>query len=109
LFAMLGLALAPTLSHALDANQAANPWGQICTTPATDGSGSPALPGAGVNPAGHCPLCGPGTGPLGMLPGAAAALPVPAREVFVTGFRSVDAAHGFFFAAAQPRAPPPAF
>ena len=104
-FAIFGLALAPTISHALDANTAANPWAQICSTPASGGAGSPALP-SGLRHLDHCPLCGHGAGPLGMPPGATLALPAPAREAFVRAHQGLAATHAFAWAAAQPRAPP---
>ena len=103
--AMFGLALAPTISHALDANTAANPWAQVCSTPGTSGSGAPALPG-GLSHLDHCPLCGHGAGPLGMPPSATATLSVPPREAFVAPRRGVATTPAFTWAAAQPRAPP---
>ena len=105
MFAMFGLALAPTISHALDANTAANPWAQVCSTAGSGGSGAPALPG-GLSHLDHCPLCGHGAGLLGLPPSAIASLPVPAREAFVVPLHGVAAAHVDTWAAAQPRAPP---
>jgi hypothetical protein len=105
MFAMFGLALVPTISHALDANTAANPWAQVCYTPGGGGSGSPTQPG-GLSHLDHCPLCGHGAGPLGMPPSATAGVPVPSREAFVAPCHGVAAAHLDTWAAAQPRAPP---
>ena len=68
LFAMLGLAFAPTVSHALNAGTTPNPWTEICTTAdARSASGAPALP-CEVGHIGHCPLCALSAGALGLPP-----------------------------------------
>ena len=106
---MFGLALAPTISRAVNANDTANnganPWAEICSTAAGNGTGAPTLPGT-LNHADHCPLCGHGAGPLGLPPSVVSALPVPTREVRVAPFSGVAVGHVFTWAAAQPRAPP---
>jgi hypothetical protein len=60
LVAILGLALVPTLSHALAASGAGEPWSEICSAasgqvPSVDAGERHA--DAGVH-LGHCPLCG---------------------------------------------------
>ncbi|MFT3664133.1 DUF2946 family protein [Piscinibacter sp.] len=72
LVAMLGLALAPTLSQAVAASQAGDPWAEICSMGGATMTASPAGAGqAGADGAhlGHCPLCGQ-VGDTPMLPGA---------------------------------------
>jgi Protein of unknown function (DUF2946) len=103
LFAMLGLALAPSVSRALDADPASNPWAQICTTPGS--VDAPALPGTLAH-AEHCPLCGHGAGPLGLPPAAVAVLALPAQRAFVAPPARAAVAHASVRATAQPRAPP---
>ena len=56
LFAMLWLALAPTVVHAVEAAQGPMPWAQICTA-----SGFKPAPGSPAEAAdhlkSHCPFC----------------------------------------------------
>jgi Protein of unknown function (DUF2946) len=105
LFAMFGLALAPTISHAVNASNGANPWAEICSTANGNGSGAPTLPGT-LSHADHCPLCGHGAGPLGLPPSAVLVLPMPQRALRATPLAAVAVAQGFSWAVAQPRAPP---
>jgi hypothetical protein len=105
LFAMFGLALAPTVSHAVNASNGSNPWAEICSTANGNGAGLPTLPGT-LNHIDHCPLCGHGAGPLGLPPSAALVLPLPTRDVHVVPLADAAVAHLFTWAAAQPRAPP---
>ncbi len=108
LVAMLGLALAPTVSHALAASGPGNPWAEICSVAGgkmvvADAAGVQADAGAHL---GHCPLCGQ----IGNAP------PLPVAEsagmLLVAGadFRPALFAQSptplFAWAAAQPRAPP---
>lgn len=96
---MLGLALAPTVSHALAAQMAsAQPWNELCTI---DGEQD-----AGVRLA-HCPLCvQPGHTPalpvaplsLGTLPATGHVPPADAPTGVVRAFPRV---------APPSRAPPP--
>lgn len=107
LVAMLGLALAPTVSHALAASGPGNPWAEICSvaggkTVAVDAAGSRAEAGAHL---GHCPLCGQ-VGDVPALPGAEYR---PVR-VDVAQYHPALLLHAprtlFAWAVAQPRAPP---
>ena len=106
--AMLGLALAPTVSHALKASGPGNPWAELCSVSggkpgAADRSGPATETGTHL---GHCPLCGQA--------GQAPALPctepawagmVDAGEVLSAGDGpSLQPAH--VWPAAQARAPP---
>jgi hypothetical protein len=61
LLAIGSLSLAPTLAHALKAQQPNNPWAEICSAAAASrtASGHPAAPAShdsGLH-AEHCPLC----------------------------------------------------
>ena len=103
LFAMAGLALAPTLSQVLAAADASNPWLQVCTT--SSGSGAPEAP-QGAGHVGHCPLCTQWADVLGLLPTVVAALPAPVRDAFVASSGDVAPAPSFTWVNAQPRAPP---
>jgi hypothetical protein len=109
LVAIFGLALAPTLSHALHADDASNPFAEICSA-----AGAKAVPvAAGDVPAAaggqhlaHCPLCAQASGVLGMPPALASFTPPdeqspaqpPTRAWAVPVWRSRRSA--------QPRAPP---
>jgi hypothetical protein len=111
IFAMLGLALAPTVSHALAASGPGNPWAEICSVAggkvvvanASGAAGSQAEAGTHL---GHCPLCGQ----LGSAP----ALPVaesagtlaPTGADFLPALFAQSPSPLFAWAAAQPRAPP---
>ena len=104
LVAMLGLALAPSVSHALSAQQASNPWTQICSSSAP--GGQPGGDSAAMHLE-HCALCCVAGNAIGMPPAPVAVLPalqgaargaVPARA----------AAHArFAWRPPQARAPPP--
>lgn len=98
LVAILGLALAPTVSHALAAQQlGAQPWSELC---AFDGG-----PDAGARLA-HCPLCAqPGHTPV--LPGtpASAGLP-PERRSEVPALTRHEAVAAMVWVAPPSRAPP---
>lgn len=106
--AMLGLALAPTVSHALAASGPGSPWAEICSVAGgkvvvADAAGSQADAGAHL---GHCPLCGQiGSAPV--LPSAEFA---PGRIDGAHQHRPALFFHAprplFAWAAAQPRAPP---
>lgn len=99
LIAMLGLALAPTVSHALAAKLAsAQPWNELCSVDGEQDAGAQLA---------HCPLC--------VQPGHSPALPSPARSwaVPLEAFDEVPVAAGehiaLRFARVVPpsRAPPP--
>eukprot|EP01035_Chromulina_nebulosa_P011730 gene11730-15660_t len=71
LLAVFGLALAPTISHAVALGQAPAGWTEVCTpqgnqwVPLTD-AGSPAQPATGAGHLEHCPLCGLAGAALGL-------------------------------------------
>jgi Protein of unknown function (DUF2946) len=109
IFAMLGLALAPTVSHALAASGPGNPWAEICSVAGgklvvADAAGAQADSGTHL---GHCPLCGQ----TGGAPALPSAVFVPLR-VDGAEHRPAVFSHAprplFAWAAAQPRAPPSA-
>ena len=103
---MLGLALAPTVSHALNAGTTSNPWTEICTTAdARLASGTPALP-ADVGHIEHCPLCALSAGALGLPPAHAVPGVVPTRSLFGAEPLALAPRGPRGWAIAQPRAPP---
>ncbi len=109
--AMLGLALAPTVSHALAASGPGNPWAEICSVAGgklvvADAAGAADTQADAGTHLGHCPLCGQ----IGHAPVLPSAEFVPVRidaaehrPAFVHAPRPL-----FAWAAAQPRAPPSA-
>ena len=107
LVAMLGLALAPTVSHALAASGPGNPWAEICSVAGgakvvADAAGTQADAGAHL---GHCPLCGQ----VGAAPALPSAEYVPVRIDGADALPSLflhAPSTPFAWAAAQPRAPP---
>jgi len=102
LVAILGVALAPTVSHAQAGRGAGNPWAEICSAAA-----APATPQAppAVHLA-HCPLCShAGADPV--LPQAPVV--VPARRSARHDLPAAPLRAGTpvrAWAIAQPRAPP---
>ena len=108
IFAMLGLALAPTVSHALAASGPGNPWAEICsvaggTLVVADAAGTQAEAGAHL---GHCPLCGHlGDAPALPVAESAGALVVDGAD-FLPALFAQSPSPLFAWAAAQPRAPP---
>ena len=122
LLAMLGIALAPTVSHALAANGPANPFTEICSVAgrlqslpaglaaspvdlAANPQGSP-LDGAGGHPMDHCPLCSGAGGQPALPVTDPAALPVADGADFVAALFAQSPRPLFAWAAAQARAPP---
>jgi hypothetical protein len=111
LAAMLGLALVPTLSHALArSRQLADPSAEICTP-----AGAPALPGNGAArdaPAAlahalvHCPLCVLAASALGAPPAATAQAPLAGEGRPALLAQPARVAHGLAWLQPQPRAPP---
>lgn len=113
--AIFGLALAPTISHALAHGQGDSAYTEICTPQGMkrlllDASGAPAsdpAPATAASHLDHCPLCGLG--------GQTPALP-PAQPLLQPGDLGLSQALPtlflqaprplFAWAAAQPRAPP---
>ena len=102
---MLGLALAPSISHALSASQAANPFTEICS--AAPGSDAPSRDGgSAAMHLEHCALCCIAAQPLGMPPAPVALPAVPEGADYVAA-RFLDASHTLYaWTAAQARAPP---
>ncbi len=112
LVAMLGLALAPTVSHALAASGPGNPWAEICSVAGgtmvvadTAAAQADAQADAGIH-LGHCPLCGQ----VGAAPALPSAEYAPVRIAGGAEHRPALFRHAprtlFACAAAQPRAPP---
>jgi Protein of unknown function (DUF2946) len=111
LVAILALALAPTVSHALAASGPGNPWAEICsdaggTTPVGVDSGAP---GGTATHLGHCPLCGPSAQALSLPSPEAASFSVPAgRDAAVAALPRVPLARPLPWSPPQPGAPPAA-
>jgi hypothetical protein len=110
IFAMLGLALAPTVSHALAASGPGNPWAEICSVAGgklvvADVAGAAGGQAEAGTHLGHCPLCGQ----IGSAPALPSAAFVPVR-IAGAEHRPALFFHAprllFAWAAAQPRAPP---
>ncbi len=104
---MLALALAPTVSHALNAQKASNPWTEVCSASAPGASAASSQPGSGsALHLEHCALCCLAAQPMGMPPASVPAVPVPEGLAFVA-LRFLTAPHTLFaWASAQARAPP---
>lgn len=119
--AIFGLALAPTVSHALAAGGQGgfNPWAEICSAAgqavssaaAHAAGGERSAPSSAPEPAGlqhleHCPLCGIGA-QVPLLPPAAPAAFAPAGGAHFVPLLFAQAPRPLFaWAAAQPRGPP---
>lgn len=110
--AIFGLALAPTISHALAHATGTSAWAEVCTPQGTklvalDEAGSgPVTPAAGGGHLDHCPLCGLGSSPVAPPP-----VMVPVTLLIDLGNATpplfLRAPRPLFaWAAAQPRAPP---
>ena len=98
---MLGLAIAPSVSHALSAQQASNPWAEICSAP---NSGEPARSAAMHLE--HCAMCVVAASAVGMPPAPVAVLPAPEGAAVVAAL-FFEAAHRLFaWRPPQARAPP---
>lgn len=78
LFAMLGLAITPSVSHALSAQQASNPWTEICSAPS-----SGEQPRSAAMHLEHCAMCVVAASAVGMPPALVAVVPIPEGEAFV--------------------------
>ena len=100
---MLGLALAPSVSHALSAQQASNPFTAICSAPNT--GGQPADGGAAMRLE-HCAMCVVAASAIGMPPAPVAVLPVPEGAAYIPSL-FLDASRPLFaWRPPQARAPP---
>lgn len=98
---MLGLALAPSVSYALSAERASNPFTQICSAP-----GNGEQPRSAVMQLEHCAMCVVAAHALGMPPAPVAVLPVP-EGVAVVPALFLAAPHPLFaWRPPQARAPP---
>ena len=105
LVAMLGLALAPSVSHALSAQQSPHPWTEICSSSSSGSGEQPGSGGAAMHLE-HCALCGVATSAMGMPPAPIAVLPTPAGANYVATL-FLAAAHSLFaWSPPQARAPP---
>ena len=101
LFAMLGLAIAPSVSHALSAQQASNSWTEICSTP-----NSGEQPRGAAMQLEHCAMCGVVAQAIGMPPAPVAVRPVPEGAAYVAVL-FLEASHPLFaWRPPQARAPP---
>jgi hypothetical protein len=110
--AILLMALAPTISHALQ-GQSAKDWALVCSTQgakwisasgdAADSSSAPQP--ASVHAFEHCPYCSLHAGTVGLPPVSCTvvllSLPDPHPCLFLTAHRTLHA-----WLAAQPRGPP---
>lgn len=103
LVAMLGLALAPSVSHALSAQQSSNPWTEICSS--SNSGEQPGSGGAAMHLE-HCALCCVAASAMGMPPAPIAVLPAPEGANYVATL-FLAAAHSLFaWSPPQARAPP---
>lgn len=122
LIAIFGLALAPTISHALAHAQGGSVWAEVCTPQGmklvaaadasadvdADGQPAPADGTASLNHLEHCPLCGLSGAALA-LPPAPVALTLPLTSASLVPRLFLRAPRPMFsWAPAQPRAPPAA-
>ena len=100
---MLGLALAPSVSHALNAQQQSNPWIEICST---SGSGEQPGQGTAAMQLEHCAMCCVAAHAMGMPPAPVAVLPAPEGAAHVPAL-FLEATHSLFaWSPPQARAPP---
>jgi hypothetical protein len=105
LVAMLGLALAPSVSHALSAQHTSNPWTEICSSSSSN-SGEPAGSGGAAMHLGHCALCSVAASAIGMPP-APIVVPLPSAGGRHLPTLFLAAAHSLFaWSPPQARAPP---
>lgn len=104
LVAMLGLALAPTLSRAFAATAGFDPWAELCSTVGSKTAGGE--PRDAVAMPDHCPLCSH-LAEAPMLPTPdVAALPSPDGADYLPALFAHSPRPLFAWAAAQARAPP---
>ena len=110
---MLGLALLPTVSHALAAAGGGDPWAEICSAAGARGQPAAAQPdpaGAPVPAAAshldHCPLCSVASH-VPALPPAEVAMPgSPDGADFIAALFAHATHRPFAWGPAQPRGPP---
>lgn len=115
LIAMLGLALVPTLSRAMNPSTGTGPWSEICSTvgarflaPADTAAGAPADAPLSSSAAHmeHCPLCAQFSPVMGLPPADPATLPAPAGADHLPALYTQSPRPLFAWAAVQARAPP---
>ncbi|WP_298835575.1 DUF2946 family protein [uncultured Piscinibacter sp.] len=98
LVAMLGLALAPTLSHALAASAPATPWTEVCSVEGGKAAGATLA---------HCPLCAPaGQVAVPPVPAATCRCVAPGPDPLPLARNATPAATTTAWAAPPSRAPP---
>ena len=102
---MFGLALAPSVSHALSAQHASSPWTEICSSSSSN-SGEPAGSGGAAMHLGHCALCGVAASAIGMPPAPIAVPLAPAGANHVPTLFLAAAHSPFAWSPPQARAPP---
>jgi hypothetical protein len=111
--AIFGLAIVPTISHALAHASGESAFTEICTpqgmrqvSVAAQGNTAPAAPS--MSHLDHCPMCGLGASPVALLPVAPVVLaPVDPAHLLPALFLHAPQPL-FAWASAQPRAPPSA-
>ena len=101
---MLGLALAPSVSQALDA-RAAGFGTDICSV-ASNAGAPPGSDGTALHVE-HCALCGVASHAIGLPPAAPAELPVPDGADHVAALFLAAPHAPFAWRPPQARAPPP--
>lgn len=114
---MLGMAVAPTVSHALVALDPAGPWAELCTSgsgtrlmtwtetqAASTGDTAPVSPS--LDSFAHCPLCCHVPDLAGLPPSDPAVLALPAGATLAPPLLLHAPRPLFAWSAAQPRAPP---
>jgi hypothetical protein len=113
ILAVSGLALAPTLSHALAFVQGGkSALAEVCTPRGTqlmtadDAAADSRAPSTGAHRLEHCPYCASGASALGLPPTPVAALSLPLAGADVPSAWLRVPPTLFAWAAAQPRAPP---
>lgn len=114
LFAMLAMALLPTVSHAFAASRGQTSWTEVCTAQgvrivAIDNDGAASSESAPAPASKHlqsCPFCAPALGALGMPP-AALYTPAPRPTAAKPAAQPAQArSEALAWRNAQPRAPP---
>jgi Protein of unknown function (DUF2946) len=108
LVAILALALAPTVSHALASSGPGDPWAEICTdvggrTLVADADGT------GADRAvqqGHCPLCAPSAQALALPSSGTASRSVPPGREAAGALPKTPLARAWPWSPSQPGAPP---
>ncbi|MEP6875047.1 MAG: DUF2946 domain-containing protein [Burkholderiales bacterium] len=103
LFAMLGLAIAPSVSHALSAQQSSNPWTEICST-----SNPADPPRSAAMLLEHCAMCGVVVHAMGMPPAPVTVLPAPEGAACAAAL-FLEASHPLFAWRPPPARAPPSF